>query len=100
MNGDWKFLAFRADFSPVHTFECGQCFRWNREEEGVYGGIAGSFPARIREEGETVAIQTEAPLSFWRRYFDLDRDYKGLWQAFGDHGFTKEALRFGEGMRI
>ena len=22
-----------SSFEPVHIFECGQCFRWNREED-------------------------------------------------------------------
>ena len=26
-------------FDPVHIFECGQCFRWNKVEDGSYTGI-------------------------------------------------------------
>ena len=25
-------------FDPIHTFECGQCFRWNCNTDGVYIG--------------------------------------------------------------
>ena len=28
------------DFDPVHTFLCGQFFRWNQEGNGVWAGIA------------------------------------------------------------
>ena len=28
-------------FEPKHIFECGQCFRWNLEEDGSYTGIVG-----------------------------------------------------------
>ena len=27
------------DFEPKHVFECGQCFRWLREEDGSYTGV-------------------------------------------------------------
>ena len=33
-----------------HIFECGQCFRWDRNEDGSYSGIAASRPANIRLE--------------------------------------------------
>ena len=26
-------------FNTVHIFECGQCFRWNKEEDDSYTGI-------------------------------------------------------------
>ena len=28
------------DFNLVHTFECGQCFRWIRQIDGSYTGVA------------------------------------------------------------
>ena len=27
------------DFDANHIFECGQCFRWNKEEDGSYTGM-------------------------------------------------------------
>ncbi len=29
-----------SDFDPKHIFECGQCFRWHRQEDGSYTGVA------------------------------------------------------------
>ena len=26
-------------FEPKHIFECGQCFRWNKDENGDYIGV-------------------------------------------------------------
>ena len=26
-------------FNLEHIFECGQCFRWNKQEDGSYTGI-------------------------------------------------------------
>ena len=28
------------DFNLDHIFDCGQCFRWTRQEDGSYTGIA------------------------------------------------------------
>ena len=30
-------------FEPKHMFECGQCFRWNLEEDGSYTGAWEQF---------------------------------------------------------
>ena len=27
------------EFEPKHIFECGQCFRWNKQEDGSYIGV-------------------------------------------------------------
>ena len=26
-------------FNPKDIFECGQCFRWNKEDDGSYTGV-------------------------------------------------------------
>ena len=32
-------LKDAKSFEPIHIFECGQCFRWNKQEDGSYTGI-------------------------------------------------------------
>ena len=27
------------NFHPIHTFECGQCFRWNKTDDNTYIGV-------------------------------------------------------------
>jgi N-glycosylase/DNA lyase len=48
MSGDER-IVFRdvRDFIPTQTFACGQAFRWNRERDGSYTGIAGGRAANI-----------------------------------------------------
>lgn len=36
------------DFDADHIFDCGQCFRWRRQPDGSWTGIAGSRIANIR----------------------------------------------------
>ena len=48
MSFDLRFEV--KDTCLEHIFECGQCFRWDRNEDGSYSGIAASRPANIRLE--------------------------------------------------
>ena len=113
------------DFSPDHIFGCGQCFRWERQSDGSYEGIAKGNIARIyfeaqdpenpfgpgtltiettREEehnGQTGELQKEQEVSFWRGYFDLDRDYgKIKKELISRDPVMGEAIKSGEGIRI
>lgn len=40
------------DFLPAHVFECGQCFRWNRQPDGSFTGIASGRVVSVRFEPE------------------------------------------------
>ena len=83
----------------VKTFECGQCFRWNADDSGVYTGVVGSYAAQVSAEDGSVYITSDAPYEFWAEYFDLDRDYGAI-----SAGFTGDYLRtcteYGLGIRI
>ena len=41
-------------FNLEHIFECGQCFRWNKQEDGSYTGIFKN--TRIDKEREKLWI--------------------------------------------
>ena len=41
-------LKHVRDFLPDHVFDCGQAFRWQREEDGSYTGIVGGRIANRR----------------------------------------------------
>ena len=72
------------DFVPEHTFDCGQCFRWEKQPDGSYIGVANSQAVRISAKGTTVEIQGITPEdyeSFWKRYLDADRDYSTVKSA-------------------
>ena len=42
------------DFEPIHIFECGQCFRWNKEEDGSFTGVAHDRILNVKKEGDKV----------------------------------------------
>ena len=91
------------DFNTDHIFDCGQCFRWNREADGSYTGIAGKRPANIACRDDTVIIDNadEGELDFWKNYLDLDRDYGQIKQTLAaEDEVIRNAIDYGQGIRI
>lgn len=92
------------DFCLDHIFDCGQAFRWQRQQDGSYTGIAGSNIANIQyEEGRLILRNTseEEFQNFWRSYLDLDRDYGKIKAALSEKDpIIKSAIRSGEGIRL
>ncbi|MDR3278231.1 MAG: DNA-3-methyladenine glycosylase 2 family protein [Oscillospiraceae bacterium] len=95
-------LTGAADFDLTATFECGQCFRWNADENGVYTGVAMNRAVRVRRDGARVFISgTAADFErVWRPYFDLELDYAEIRSRLQINGHMARAARFGAGLRI
>jgi len=91
-----------SDFDLVKTFECGQCFRWNADENGVYTGVAYGRAARLRRVGSSVFISGSLADfdTVWRGYFDLDRDYGEIQRKLCVDDYMREVITFGSGIRI
>lgn len=91
-----------SDFDLERIFECGQCFRWDADEDGSYAGVARGRVTRLRKDGGSVFI-TCAPEDFetvWKGYFDLDRDYAEIRRRLCIDDFMVKATAFGAGIRI
>lgn len=93
------------DFDPVHTFDSGQCFRWLRQPDGSYIGVAGERSAQVlmTHDGKLVmsGVSEQDFRDFWFEYFDLGRDYaeiKSELAAKDRH--MRDAVEFGSGLRL
>jgi len=67
-----------TDLNPAKSFECGQCFRWHRQEDGSYTGLVSGEVLNVRSEDNAILLQGTSETEFnkfWSRYFDLHRDY-------------------------
>ena len=93
-------LASARELDIEKTFECGQCFRWNADENGVYRGTAFGYPARVWTENGEVHLCSDAPEALWREYFDLDRDYAGISAGFHGGEYLDACIAYGQGIRI
>jgi N-glycosylase/DNA lyase len=104
-----------TDFHPDHTLDCGQCFRWNKEPDGSYTGIASGRIVNLTFQPEAATTGDSNPLcgtlildnadeedrAFWETYFDLATNYGEIKRSLGDADTTvAKAIQFGGGMRI
>ncbi|WP_057977038.1 DNA-3-methyladenine glycosylase family protein [Caloramator mitchellensis] len=84
-----------------HIFECGQCFRWNKYEDG-YIGVAGGKVVYAYEKDDVICLEgaKEEDKNFWWEYFDLGRDYGEIKRELEKDEILKEAIKYGYGIRI
>jgi len=69
-------LASTDEIDLAKTFECGQCFRWNADDNGVYTGVASGKVLSIwREKDKIICNAKDEDVLFWRDYFDLNVNY-------------------------
>jgi N-glycosylase/DNA lyase len=87
------------------TFDCGQCFRWNPKEGTggrVHAGTVSGAYVEAEVKGGKLVIESEnVDEDFWRRYFDLNRDYAEINARLARSDETlRRAVKAGEGIRI
>lgn len=95
-----------ADFNTDHVFDCGQCFRWERNADGSYTGMAFSRPVTISYKENLGQLQIEGAsrddfASVWCEYLDLNRDYGTIKKELArDDEVMAKAIEYGSGIRI
>ncbi len=92
------------DFDLDHIFDCGQCFRWERQADGSYIGTAMGRITRMSCDGTELTIDncsSEDVNNIWKKYLDLDTDY-GIIKASlaANDDMIKKASDYGYGIRI
>ncbi|MCI5533947.1 MAG: 8-oxoguanine DNA glycosylase [Firmicutes bacterium] len=91
------------DFNLEHIFDCGQCFRWERQDDGSYTGAAMGKIVNMRFEPEgrlTVDNCTEEEFTrIWTPYLDLERDYAKIKCSLQGEEIQR-AMKYGYGIRI
>lgn len=91
------------NFELDHIFECGQCFRWNKEPNGNYIGVAYGKVIEIEKKNDEVTIYNINEEEFnrlWCDYFDLKRDYTVIKEKFQKDPLLKKSVDFGHGIRL
>ncbi len=99
-----------------YTLDCGQSFRWQKNDAGHWCAIVSGYKngERIEKYGElsqtfnpdgTTNItfyKTSADefYKFWAPYFDLDRDYDKLIDSYKSDKYLKEATEAFYGIRV
>jgi len=97
-------------FDVNKTFDCGQCFRFDRVEdtahEAEFSGVAFGRFVSFAQDGDTVYIYNSDKSDFekiWRRFLCLDMDYaevNGDILAHSEGTVMERAMEYGKGIRI
>lgn len=91
-------------FNLKHIFECGQCFRWNKEEDGSYTGVFKNNVLNVKAENENIifkGICNGNIKDIVIDYFDLDTDYGKIKEELKKvDKYLEESINFGSGIRI
>ena len=90
-------------FNPVHTFDCGQCFRWNKNDDGSFTGVAHGRVIKVSYTNNNFTLYNTNLQEFnliWSKYFDIDRDYDGIRESLAIDDTMRRATDCGSGIRI
>lgn len=91
-------------FEPKHIFECGQCFRWNIEDDGSYTGVVKNNVLNVKKEENSIIIKgmCEDNLEeLCKDYFDLDTDYQKIKNKLSKlDNNLRVSIKYGKGIRI
>lgn len=91
-------------FEPEHIFECGQCFRWNKQEDGSYTGIFKQNVVNVKKADNKIifrGICKENIKDECIKYFDLNTNYGNIKSKLSNvDNYLKTSIEYGEGIRI
>lgn len=97
-------LRNAKSFEPVHIFECGQCFRWNKEEDGSYTGVIKNSVINVKKIGNDVeftGVCDENIKQTCEEYFNLQTNYEAIKEKLSNIDiYLKNSIEYGNGIRI
>ena len=100
-----KYMLKNQDtFELRDIFECGQCFRWNIQEDGSYTGVIKDAVINVKKENDEIVFTGKSNKEIKDiiyDYFDLQRDYKELKQKLSQiDQYLKISVEYGKGIRL
>lgn len=97
-------LKNAKSFEVKDIFDCGQCFRWNEEEDGSYTGIFKENVLNVSKKGKDVCFKGICNgdiKEIVQEYFDLDRNYEEIKEKLSSiDDNMKTSTQYGNGIRI
>lgn len=91
-------------FVLKNIFDCGQCFRWNQQEDGSYLGVFGKNVLNVKQENQDILIEGICQGEIKKiveEYFDLNRDYTKIKEQLSKIDKNMEtSIQYGQGIRL
>ena len=104
MNEQKYILKNQDSFELKHIFECGQCFRWNEENDGSYTGVFNKNILNVQKDKDEIIFTGMIDGDIKKvvtDYFDLNRDYLKIKKQLSNIDENmKLSVEYGEGIRI
>ena len=91
-------------FELAHIFDCGQCFRWNKQIDGSYTGVFKGNVLNIKKVDNVIVFKGICNGNIQEAvtdYFDLGRDYEQIKKQLSKiDKNVSNSIKYGEGIRI
>lgn len=91
-------------FELKDIFECGQCFRWNLQEDWSYTGVFGNNVLNIKKDNNKVVFEGICEKDIKptvENYFDLNRNYEKIKEQLSQIDKNMEtSIKYGQGIRL
>ena len=91
-------------FNLRDIFECGQCFRWNKEDDESYTGVIENNVLNVKNIENKIIFKGICNGNIQEivtNYFDLNRDYTKIKNELSKiDDYMKNSIKYGEGIRI
>ncbi len=91
-------------FELDHIFDCGQCFRWNKIDDGSYIGVIKQGVLKVSTSKKNITFEglLDGDInSIVYDYFDFSTDYKKYKKILSEIDTNmKKSVEFGNGIRI
>lgn len=91
-------------FNLEATLNCGQCFRWEQQDDGSYSGVVRGELLNIATYDDIIAFKNtseETVEKLWKDYFDLNTNYEEIAQELGKVSPNmSNAIKYAPGIRI
>ena len=97
-------LQKQTSFQLEDIFECGQCFRWNKENDGSYTGVIKQGVINVQKHQDEIIFSGKCLGNLEEivcNYFDLKRDYDDIKNKLSKiDEYMKISIEYGAGIRI
>lgn len=94
----------QESFELKDIFECGQCFRWNKNNDGSYTGVIKQGVLNVKKEKDKIMFEGILDGDIKQvveYYFDLKRNYNEIKEELSKiDKYLKNSIEYGSGIRI
>ncbi len=92
------------DLDLEQTLDCGQSFRWKKQSDGSFKGVAYGKSVSMKMQDDTLYIDNATEDDFekiWKDYLDLTLDYGKIRMEISQlHPVLEDASKYAPGIRI